>query len=116
MRGLDRYSEFCCTSRHPVVVDVQRQGEGSDVCNMGTRANDRLELSHQMADVMQFEILIEFPVIVLFWRSLERPVVRRRHPLLAIEIGKSTDDRRRALRTPLGDLLDTGRKAEPQIM
>ena len=97
MRGLDRYSEFCCTSRHPVVVDVQRQGEGSDVCDMGTRANDRLELSPQMADVMQFEILIEFPVIVLFWRSLERPVVRRRHPLLTVEIGTSTDERRRAL-------------------
>ena len=29
MRGLDRYSEFCCTSRHPFVVDVRQQGEGA---------------------------------------------------------------------------------------
>ena len=40
---------------------------------------------------MQFERLNEFPVIVLFWRSPEHPVVRRRRPLLSAEIGTSID-------------------------
>ena len=40
---------------------------------LGLRAHDRLEPSPQMADVMQFESLTEYLVIVLFWRSLEHP-------------------------------------------
>ena len=97
-------------------------------------ANDRFELSLQMADVMQLERLIEFPVTVLFWRSPDRPVVHRRHPLLSAEIGTCIDqfsvDVLHTLR--LGtfqdwilralwlfvdfDLLDTWRKAKSQIL
>ena len=58
---------------------------------LGLRANDRLEPSPQMVDVMQFECLIELLVILLFWSSPVRPVVHRRHPLLSVEIGTSVD-------------------------
>ena len=87
-----------------------------------------------MADVMQFDRLTEFLVIVLFGRSPEDPVAHRRHPLLSAEIGTSIDqfsvDVLHALHSGmfqgwiLGalwlfvdfDFLDTGRKAKSQIL
>lgn len=101
---------------------------------LGLSANDRLESSPQMADVLQFECLIEFPVIVLFWGSPEHPVVHRRHPLLSFEIGTSIDVfsvhvlhtlhlgvfQDWILRTLwlfyVFDFLDTGRKAKSQLL
>ena len=98
------------------------------------RANDRLEPSRQMAGVMQFERLIEFLYIVLFWRCLEHPVVLRGHPLLSAEMGASIDEFSvdvlhalhlgifqdwilRALWLSVDfDLLDAGRKAKSQIL
>ena len=118
--------------------DVQQQGKGRCMKHghapWGLRANDRLEPSPRVADVMQFGRLMAFLVIVLCWKSPEHPVVHRHHPLPSAEIGTSIGQfsgdelhtlhldvfRVLTLRAPWlfvdFGLLDAGRKAKSQIL
>ena len=118
--------------------DVQQQGKGRCMKHghapWGLRANDRLEPSPRVADVMQFGRLMAFLVIALCWRSPEHPVVHRHHPLPSAEIGTSIGQfsgdevhtlhldvfrvltlRATWLFVDFG-LLDAGRKAKSQIL
>ena len=90
-RTMDDYT-YCCPSCEVWTV-FPNSAANRDILllltfNSKVKGRCIKHLSPQMADVMQFERLIEFPVVVLFWRSSEHPVVRRRHPLFSADRNK----------------------------
>jgi len=75
----------------------RRQSGGHGRCitttlpQFGLCVGDRLEPTPQLADVSNFDLLVTFPVNVIFWRRSLNTITLHRNPFFSEELGVSFD-------------------------